>query len=130
MTALLSGWIEARNPTHSFAGWMPVLTLDLFAAGQQNRLGQFFMKLPDAAYPPVAADRGLPSDASALVQREAGLCETRWGQTWCVWGEIAPFAREDVVGTEWAIMLAAMRLLAEHYGGENVRLIVWFYVNM
>ncbi len=34
--------------------------------------------------------------------------------------------RRDCLGSDWALLVRLMDALAEHYGAENVRLIVWF----
>ncbi len=87
MATFMAGWVEARSAQHAYTGWVPVVDIDIFASGQQSRMGQLFMELPGADHRPVAPNRGIPEDASSLVRREADSCESRWGDTWCVWAE-------------------------------------------
>lgn len=130
MTTFMSGWVEARSTQHAYAGWVPVVDIDIFASGQQSRMSQLFMELPGASHPPIVPQRGLPADTSTLVRREAQASDTKWGETWCAWAELMPYARADVVGEEWLVLLSVMQSLADYYGADNVRLIVWYFVNM
>ncbi|MET7543660.1 hypothetical protein, partial [Streptomyces sp. NPDC005507] len=90
---------------------------------------------------PLAADRGLPVDASEAVAREHaswGLSDVH-GTTWITWAELlaADWQETDISGkrtreqaagdaSHWGPAWSVMRTLSDLHGAANVRLIVWF----
>ncbi|MET7666438.1 hypothetical protein ABZS99_48665, partial [Streptomyces sp. NPDC005463] len=89
----------------------------------------------------LAADRGLPVDASEAVAREHaswGLSDVH-GTTWITWAELlaADWQETDISGkrtreqaagdaSHWGPAWSVMRTLSDLHGAANVRLIVWF----
>lgn len=103
----------------------------------------------------IAAGRGAPPDASYLYEEERDAMGGVVGETWVLWTELAaidwdeegeyyidvgpPYVvhvdpgpgrrrerRADYRNGGWATLFKLMAVLAEQFGGDNVRLSVWF----
>jgi hypothetical protein len=102
---------------------------------------------------PLAPDRGFPKDLSLVVaeqveQLQPYLVIGAVGHaSWLTWTEIDGIdwdelaqttepvglssvdqiaTRRDALGQPWVLLFDLMRRLAQDYGGDNVRLDVWF----
>jgi hypothetical protein len=103
----------------------------------------------------IAAGRGAPPHASHLYVEERDAIGAAVGETWVLWAECAAIDwdedGEDYIDVEppyvvhegpgpgrrrerranylnggWATLFKLMAVLAEQFGGDNVRLSVWF----
>ena len=73
----------------------------------------------------VAPYRGIPRDASFEVKEHPLIDElTAFGHTWISYRELKE--NEEILTEDWKLLLKMMDALAEHYGEENVRLVIWF----
>jgi len=100
-------------------------------------------------YQPIIGIRGMPPDASReLIEKfrevkDNGLMTDKIQLTWITWREIeavdwdesngkvdietgSPRYRREARSEEWNLLFDLMRILADNYGDDNVRLIVWF----
>jgi hypothetical protein len=85
----------------------------------------------------LAAGRGVPANPSAQVRRaldEIAAFEAKFGSgeiggyTYALWTEIRDYAlKVSLEGSQWTLPFAFARILAEQFGAERVRFIVWFY---
>ncbi|MGW0934171.1 hypothetical protein [Streptomyces sp. NPDC002666] len=80
------------------------------------------------------------SDGIRSMFAAAGGCDDVYGTTWITWAELTSadwqetdssgsLSRQAVAGdaTHRGPVRSVMRTLAELYGPENVRLVVWFH---
>jgi hypothetical protein len=144
------GWIEVNHelPEERGAGeslWEPFLSLGPFALCGDPVSDYLFGLAKRPEHNARFAGRGVPPDASELVQRcmadnarfiaEHG--EGDFGHTYATWGEVlealaargAPTPDDDEVGG-WGTLLYAVRALSERMfmsrnPRDQVRLIVW-----
>lgn len=144
------GSIEVRDLSR--AAWDPEMPwfgcVDLWPLYPNNEYASFGCLFGVRNWPgwqPVAAGRGLPDDVSTAVRTEYEKCarldDAIHGSTWVSWPELrdldvtvtppAPhqeMTRLDVLGpgTGWEHVFAVMRTLAQRFGEDGVRLVVWF----
>lgn len=72
---------------------------------------------------PIAAQRGLPKDASPQVTEDASFSGL-YAHSWVSWRELK---QSDWEGdAHWQATVKILEILAGLYGDENVRLVVWF----
>ena len=104
-------------------------------------------------YRPLAPDRGFPTDLSLVVADQVEQLqpllvtgEIRHA-SWLTWTEVEEIdwnelaqttepvglssvdqiaTRRDALTAPWMLLFDLMRRLAQDYGGDNVRLVVWF----
>lgn len=72
---------------------------------------------------PVAAKRGLPVDVSPQTKNDA-VHSGLYAHTWITWHEIKNSGWEGDM--YWDATIKVLEVLSGLYGGENVRLVVWF----
>ena len=104
-------------------------------------------------YRPLAADRGLPSDLSLVAAGQVERLRPHFAtgeighSSWLTWTEIDAIdwdelaqttepvglssvdqiaTRRDALSQPWLLPFDLMRRLAQDYGNDNVRLVVWF----
>jgi hypothetical protein len=136
----LHGWIEIRIPDYS-QGWEEAINVDHLGIGRMNEIFiHVFGIMPsgsrveDDLYP-LAAARGVPSDASPEV-REWDPEDPRTGykgHTWILWSELehTPWGQGTLPSGEplparWRTLFELMALLGKEYGADQVRLVAWF----
>jgi len=73
---------------------------------------------------PIAARRGLPADKSDLTQSLTDV--DFFSETWITPEEVKEVFTVQRLREGWAMVFGFMNTLAEIYGKEKVRLVVWF----
>ncbi|MGW3344602.1 hypothetical protein ACWDA3_14915 [Nonomuraea rubra] len=150
MSTDIYGFIETRHPHagedwHEGEAWTVCMPLyPLYDDQDYESFGCLFGVRNQRGWPPVAAGRGLPADASEMVRADyensALIDAAVHGCTWISWAELrdldmtvaapehGPLTRLDVLGpgTEWEYVFGVMRALARRFGADGVRLVVWF----
>jgi hypothetical protein len=93
----ITGWIEAKRPYDETGEWQLVLDLSwLYDNRDYDAFGCFFGIKNYAQFRPIAAERGLPSDASQLVKQYASAESNGvFGHTWMSWQEIKQIDWEE-----------------------------------
>lgn len=130
------GWIELRTEPGLF--WRPIVLIDTLPFRDYVVFGSIFGVASGSSDPmrePFAADRGIPADVSAYVKSEiqtegAG----QFHHSWVLWSEVqntwlATDAKSPLsapLSVEWLALRGMMSALAESYGADNVRLVIWF----
>lgn len=130
------GWIELRTEPGLF--WQPMVAVDVLPFRDYVVFGSVFgvrWGSSDPQCEPFAAYRGVPADVSAYVRSEIEVEGAgQHHHSWVLWSELqntwlATDVRSPLGGhmtMEWFALRGMMAVLAEYYGGENVRLVVWF----
>jgi hypothetical protein len=123
------GWIELQDKVEW--GWRAAIKVNAIMGRSYEAFYHVFgTQWKDSSPPPLAAGRGIPSDAS----RNAHASEDgSFGHSWLLWSEVEGTPLADGIGPEgeqlggdWRLLCELMACLGRHYGGEHVRLIVWF----
>ncbi|MFI0242962.1 hypothetical protein [Streptomyces sp. NPDC016845] len=148
MATEIDGVIECRPGARLWGAgdedsvWHAAMELWLLNIGNAyDALACLFGMRNTYGFQPLAAERGLPADASETVagQHAAGGLDAVYGTTWITWAELLAAdwqttdlsgkrSREQAAGdaTHWAPAWSVMRTLSDLHGASNVRLIVWF----
>ncbi|MGW7263385.1 hypothetical protein [Streptomyces sp. NPDC054842] len=143
-----SSFIDSSEPDDDelFFRWHPAVALDHVYSGRSYAAFGCLFGVRGGFFPPLAAQRGFPRDASRAVTRAferqledahspswiswAELEEADWGSTESVAQpsslETRLTRREVVREVDWGDVWSVMAVLAKRHGGENVRLVVWF----
>ena len=132
----VGGWIEIRTEPGLF--WQPIILVDALPFRDYVVFGSIFgvrWGSSDPAREPFAADRGIPEDLSAYVKGEVRLEGAgQHHHSWVLWSELQDtWLATDLLSPlggqmskEWFALRGMMAVLAQYYGGDNVRLVVWF----
>ena len=90
---------------------------------------------------PLAAQRDIPEDVAPETLREYGARQSAWqtgyhSASWVSWSELVPFIGahaadrnewdDPLISPEWEALFVTMERYAAVYGGDGVRLVVWF----
>ncbi|HEY7094728.1 MAG TPA: hypothetical protein VH393_16210 [Ktedonobacterales bacterium] len=137
----IDGWIEVNFGFNGHGYWEGFAQIKHLADRNYGLFGGFFGVRNADEFIPLAANRGIPADASADVNihQEPLNCNS----SWILWSEIEqvdwqeraarafppddqPLTRENTVTPGWRIIFTIMEALATRYGGQRVRLVVWF----
>lgn len=137
----IEGWIEVDFSFNGHGEWEDFAEIKHLADRAYGLFGSSFGVRNAAEFIPLAANRRIPRDASLTVKnRQEPL---NCNPSWILWSEIEqvdwqergarvyppdeqPLTREQAVTPGWRIIFAIMEALASRYGGEYVRLVVWF----
>ena len=130
----VSGWVEVWDAlAHA---WLAAIKVDsLVGRMPEIRAEVFGVQAASDSPPALAAGRGMPADASAEAQ-EIGAVEAAGilGQSWALWSELATtpwgqgqYRTGEPLGADWRMLFDLMKRLAESYGADRVRLVVWFW---
>ncbi|TQF01217.1 hypothetical protein E6W39_01890 [Kitasatospora acidiphila] len=134
------GAIEVRHPCADqdwweWPAWQRLMDLSpLYDDRDYSAFAVLFGVRNSAGYSPVAAGRGLPADVSAELREEfervQGIDSAVHGATWVSCAELD---RADLTGIDalgpgsgWEHVFAVLRALAGRFGGDGVRLVVYF----
>lgn len=95
----------------------------LYLGRDYKAFGQLFGVRNAADVEPLAAKRGLPDDVSLQVKEEAKY-SGHYAHSWISWQELKQSGWEGDI--HWQATMKVLALLADLYGSEHVRLVVWF----
>jgi hypothetical protein len=131
------GWVEVHNPTDirgvRFGDWWSgVIRINDIVDRNYRAYGYFFDAV-NHVDSPLAGHRGVPSqmshealaDAAAFADDPTELT----GVTWILWSEIQASdwrTISDLGALGWELLFTLMADLAAVYGGDHVRLVIWF----
>jgi hypothetical protein len=147
-------WLPpAYRPWHSPLPWAAVIEVGSIIDQNSDMHGSLFGVRNVSLYRPLAADRGLPSDLSLVAAEQVERLRPHFATgaighasslTWTEidaidWDELAQTTepvglssvdhiatRRDALSQPWLLLFDLMRRLAQDYGHDNVRLVVWF----
>jgi hypothetical protein len=119
--------------------WHAVIDAGFILDRDYTMFGSMFGVRNSTSFAPVAANRGLPADASEDLEALA-IAEGNHSHTWITWNELQAvnwdevglvygtdqISRRDALGPAGILLLEMMKPLVERYGGDCVRLVVWF----
>ena len=128
------GWVEVHDPStldHKpprFPDWWSgIIRIDDVVERNDQVCGYFF----DVHNPfdeTLAGRRGMPPQVSREVQNDAGNLDSPAAASWVLWSELrgCEWQSRFDLPEGWRLLFALMERLAMQYGGERVRLVVWF----
>ena len=131
----IAGWVEVNDPRRG--GWNGVIHIDSLVDRAYPVFAALFGVRGGGIVEPIAQGRGIPQDKSNEVYF-AHPWVMGVAPSWISWSEITivnwqHVAEEAELSSEqplvtpgWALLFRLMEVLAQHYGDENVRLVVWF----
>ena len=141
----IHGWIECKPSwKDEDEPWEAIIRVGWLVDRYYDAFGSFFGVRNLPLFGPIAANRGIPADASEEIQQKVQEGLARFPQeyhshTWIAWPEIKainweenPTAQEDIrerlrdIYTWGQQLFQVMNALAERYEEERVRLVVWF----
>lgn len=144
MSTDMVGFVEfEEHPNH----WCAGILIDCIVIGHYDAYGCLFGVKNYAEFRPIAANRGIPFNASMPVREdESQQDEHSYGHSWITWAEIQAIdwdeqgldfdqrhpdeyaVRRSILESEdWIFLFNVMELFGERYGADNVRMVVWFY---
>ena len=122
------GWVELYNA--NTYEWNAVLCLDYWIPRNYEAFITLFGIGRREGLTPVAQERGIPVDASALARASFEQeHDGNWMPTWITWSELEPVAMSrDWGNTTWLTLFAFMRDMAAKVvqKPEYVRMVVSF----
>lgn len=139
----IHGSVEFRDANldegRDWKDWYAVINAGIILDRSYAMFGSLFGVRNPTDFVPVAADRGLPDDVSEEVKGDAEG-EGNHSYTWITWEELQAvdwdatgliygtdrISRRDALGDSGCLLLDLMKPLAERYGEQCVRLVVWF----
>jgi hypothetical protein len=95
MSTSIRGWIEIYLPTIS--EWAAITDISLLVEQSYNAYGCLFGVRNHSDFVPIAAERGVPSDASDVVKKETANLEYYNSQSWIRYSEIEAINWEESV---------------------------------
>jgi hypothetical protein len=142
-----------HRPWHRPADWIAVIAMGGLVSRNRDMFGCLFGVHNPSHFVPVAPNRGFPLDPSMVVQKAIAQLEPLIASrdvhsaSWLTWSEIKQIdwnmpaevtgpvglssvdriaKRRDALEWDWLLLFDLMRRVARDYGGDNVRLVVWF----
>ena len=136
------GWVEVQTPELGL--WFGIVKVRWLVDRNYPLFGCLFGHSERCDVEPLAPHRGIPESMSNEVRGD--LDRVTPGATWVTWSELAGVVLSDEVGAQvgetehaslrqaigeaitpgWVTLFRFMRMLAERYGSDHVRLVVWF----
>jgi hypothetical protein len=132
------GWVEvcdpdwhSRDAPTSFVGWRAVVKIDDIVERNYRVYGFFFgVHDPTHVYTAVAGRRGLPPHVSEEVRLEFDNDDdaARSAASWVLWSELKASNWQSTIELTagWKLLFTLMESLADQYGEQRVRLVIWF----
>ncbi len=132
------GWVEVCDPhwhsrpfPRSFDRWEAVVKIDNMVERNYRVYGFFFgVHDPSHLYTAVADRRGLPPYVSQEVRQEFDDDDdvAQSAASWVLWGELKASKWQSTVELTpgWQQLFTLMESLADQYGEQRVRLVIWF----
>lgn len=125
----IHGWVQINNVKASNENyWFDLMRIRSIASRDYAVFGYLFGVRAKGHVKPIAFARGLPEDSSEQCQSDV-TGPTMVYQTWLTFNEVHKQTFESILSSgawEWGFIFETMEKLANHYGGENVRLVVGF----
>lgn len=135
------GTVEIQRPLHATPDkWVGIVTLENLVERNYSMFGALFGVRNADGVTPVFADRGLPADISgeALFDLQGAAGGVK--PSWVLWSELSTIEWDEITSTAriggdsvyvwmtpgWRACFGVMRVLADNFGGDHVRLVVWF----
>lgn len=131
------GWVELQN--EETRRWSAVIDIEPLNLRDYIVFGSVFGVLwgsSDASREPFAVDRGIPDDTSYSVREEAdvNVGSSHTHHSWVLWSELVDTwiaterqsPRGLPITAAWLALRDMMAALGRVYGGDNVRLVIWF----
>jgi hypothetical protein len=126
MSTLLHGWIEVNTVQESNESlWFGIVDITAIAPQNYNIYSYLFGIRKKAGTQPLAERRGFPQDISVQSKNTLPSGEGIVGQTWILYQEFEAHLQSPY-DWGWEFVFGTMHKLSEHYGSENVRLVVVF----
>ena len=152
----LYGYIEIKkaevDESLGEAIWFFVVDVDILVERNTDAFGCLFGVRNPNHFVPVAANRGVPHDASRIGQHANENPEWFHSHTWVTWRELRQvnwqesverrkdensqeptfsakserITRAEAVGDTFDLVFDLMKRLAQSFGDDSVRLVVWF----
>jgi hypothetical protein len=119
------GVIEIRRTTSGW--WDGVVNIEALVEAVPEVTGPLFDVDNDKGLKPIAARREVPADRSFMTEtllKEMGILH--YNDSWIGSDEIEEVFSVTRPKKGWATVFNLIKNFASQYGGENVRLIVWF----
>lgn len=127
------GWVEVHDPSSGEGvrfpeWWSGVIRINDIVDRNYQAYGYFF----DVRNPfesSLAGGRGAPLMMSQEALADAGDSNDLAGVSWVLWSEIEASdwrTRPELEALGWGLLFSLMANLAEYYGGDRVRLVIWF----
>ena len=127
------GWVEVHDPSSRndvrFSDWWSgVIRINDIVDRNYRAYGYFF----DVRNPfdtSLAGRRGAPPKLSQEALADAGDPADLSAASWVLWSEIQANdwrTRPELGALGWELLFTLMENLAEYYGSERVRLVIWF----
>lgn len=136
------GWVEVQTP--ELALWFAIVQIRWLVDRNYALFGCLFGYTEECEVDPLAPHRGIPDSISRDVRR--ALDRVTPGATWVTWSELAGVVSPDEadapvgqtnntslrqaisesITSGWITLFQFMRILAERFGADHVRLVVWF----
>ena len=125
MSTNIIGWVEIYDEGGRHK-WRGAIKIDYLLRQDYMAFGYLFGVTHEAVTDPIAARRGLPGDVSREARYGLDL-DGYLDHSWATWAEINASGWQNKKFTEdWWLLLEMVRLLAETYGDDGVRLVVAF----
>ncbi len=120
----IQGWVEVKN----FSEWRGVILIDHIYYVRDYAVFAFLFGVHYTNVKVIAKNRGLPNDASQESLTRVPL-DSFSTHSWVTWHEIDESGwQSEHFEVGWQTILSMMKVLASHYGDDNVRLVVAFSV--
>ena len=131
MSRNMDGFIEVKLAEQWY---MQLMTDRMIVGGNTYAWQRLFGIDGDVNATAIAVARGIPLDASYTVAQkyrslfdDPNLTDDYFGASWVLHAELQPFAEEIMCFHQgWQTLYRIMDALADLFGNQNVRLVVWF----
>ena len=130
----IDGYIEINAIRESENDqWYEIVKIGIIAERSYEIFGKLFGVRAEDEVQPLAPSRGVPegtSNKNELGEYKEDNKEGLVCQSWVDWDELSAFLLKINIHpalSGWKVIFSSMEILAQKYGGKNVRLVVAFY---
>lgn len=127
------GWVEVHDPSSRevvrFPQWWSGVIRINDIVDRNYRVYGYFFDIRNPFDTSLAGRRGAPPMMSQEALVDAGDPTDLAGASWVLWSEIEASdwrTRPELEALGWGLLFMLMANLAEFYGGDRVRLVIWF----
>jgi hypothetical protein len=149
----ISGWVEFE-PDDAPGYWQPLIRIDDLVHRSYGMFASLVgVRNNTHGFQPIAPNRGEPPHCSWLYKQDRAEAGGVVNETWVLWSELLAVdwdeegqafideegkvrstperggkreRRKDYLHSGWAALVEMMRIAAQRFGADNVRLSVWF----